>query len=162
VGNTGVGVSGRSRLVDRAAPGLVGQMLRFAGIGAVSTVAYLVLYLAFRSAGMTAQVANAISLLLTAIANTAANRRITFEVRGTASLTRHLIQGLIAFAAGLLLTSPALEVLHMVTARPSRLAEVSVLVAANLMATALRFTLYRWWVFRPRPAPNPVDASAPL
>ena len=151
MGNLGVHVPGPSRPAARPASGLVGQVLRFAGIGAVSTGAYLVLYLAFRSAGMTAQVANAISLLLTAIANTAANRRITFEVRGTASLTRHLIQGLIAFGAGLLLTSPALAVLHMVDARPSRITEVSVLVAANLMATALRFILYRWWVFCPRP-----------
>jgi hypothetical protein len=38
--------------------------------------------------------------------------------------------------------------LHAVTARPSRAAEVAVLVAANLVATVVRFALYRAWVFR--------------
>ena len=33
-------------------------------------------------------------------------------------------------------------------ARPSRGAEVAVLVAANLVATVVRFALYRSWVFR--------------
>jgi len=31
--------------------------------------------------------------------------------------------------------------------------EAFVLVGASLLATALRFILYRWWVFRPRQAP---------
>jgi putative flippase GtrA len=136
----------------RRAPGFPGQLLRFACIGVVSTGAYLLLYLMFRYVGMAAQVANAFSLLLTAIANTAANRRITFQVRGTAHAAKHLVQGLIAFGVGLLLTSPALALLHMVSARPARITEVCVLAAANVAATAMRFILYRWWVFRPRPA----------
>jgi len=57
------------------------DLVRFALVGVASTLAYLVLYLAFR-APLGAQAANAISLLLTAVANTAANRRWTFEVRG--------------------------------------------------------------------------------
>lgn len=95
------------------------------------------------------------SLLLTAIANTAANRRLTFGVRGRENATKHLGQGLIAFGAGLALTSPALAALHLVSPRPSHAVEVTVLIAANLLATMVRFVLYRWWVFRPtssRPA----------
>ena len=57
------------------------QLVSFALIGAASTLAYAVLYLALRQA-MPAQAANALSLLLTAVANTAANRRLTFGVRG--------------------------------------------------------------------------------
>src|SRR6516165_5571367 len=52
---------------------LVRQVLRFATIGAASTLAYLLLYSGLRSV-LGAQAANAIALLLTAIANTAANR----------------------------------------------------------------------------------------
>ena len=42
--------------------------------------------------------ANALSLLVTAVANTAANRRLTFGVRGAAGRLRHQGQGLAVFA----------------------------------------------------------------
>jgi putative flippase GtrA len=114
-----------------------------------STVAYAVLYLCCRDAGLPAQLSNAVSLLLTALANTAANRRMTFGIRGSEHAGRHQIQGLLAFGAGLAVTSAALAGLHSATARPARVVELSVLVIANLLATALRFVLYRYWVFRP-------------
>jgi putative flippase GtrA len=148
----GAGVTDPPRQVARPVPGVPAQLLRFVCIGVVSTAAYLALYVALRWVGMSAQLANAISLLLTTIANTAANRRITFEIRGKAHATRHQIQALIAVGAGFLLTSSALEMLRLVSARPARITEVTVLIAANLIATAIRFVLYRWWVFRPRPA----------
>ncbi len=135
------------------------QLTRFLAVGAASTVAYVLLYLALRGA-MPAQAANALSLLVTAVANTAMNRSFTFGVRGRQHAVRHQIRGLLAFAAGLLLTSGALAALHAVSARPGRGAEVTVLVGANLLATILRYGLYRSWVFRGRPAP-PRAASPP-
>ena len=128
---------------------LPGQLVSFACVGVASTAAYALLYLGLRGVGITAQVANATSLLLAAIANTAANRRLTFGVRGSENAAKHLVQGVIAFGAGLGLTAPALAVLHWVSAKPSHVTEVTVLIAANLVATAVRFVLYRWWVFRP-------------
>ena len=44
-----------------------------------STLAYLLLYLLLRT-GLGAQPANLLALLLTAVGNTAANRRLTFGV----------------------------------------------------------------------------------
>jgi putative flippase GtrA len=129
-------------------PRLTTQALRFGVIGVFSTVAYLLLYLLMRPA-FGAQLANASALLVTALANTAANRRITFGVRG-AGATRHHLQGLFVFAVGLALTSGSLAVLHNVTPSPSRVLELSVLVAANLLATAVRFVLLREWVFASR------------
>jgi len=125
---------------------------RFAGVGLACTVAYLVLYLALRAV-MPAQAANAVSLLVTAVANTAVNRRFTFGVRGRRHAVRHQARGLLAFGAGLLLTSGALAALHAVSARPGRGAEVVALAGASLVATILRFALYRSWVFRARVAP---------
>ena len=127
--------------------GLAGQLARFVAVGVASTVAYVLLYLLLRAV-MAAQAANALSLLATAVANTAANRRLTFGIRGRAHAARHQVRGLIAFGIGLALTSGALAALHAISARPSRLAEVVVLVAANLAATVVRFALYRSWVFR--------------
>jgi putative flippase GtrA len=128
-------------------PGLVGQLVRFAGVGIASTVAYLLLFLALRGS-LGAQPANLAALLLTAIANTAVNRRFTFGVSGRAGVARHQAQGLVVFAAGLALTSGGLALLHTLSAAPDRGIELVVLVLANLVATLLRFLLLRGWVFR--------------
>ena len=98
-------------------------------MGVASTLAYIVLYLLLRQA-MSAQAANAVSLLVTAIANTAVIRRFTFGIRGRARAARHQLRGLIAFGIGLALTSGALAVLSAVTAQPGRATEVAVLAVA--------------------------------
>jgi len=146
------------RLSGAAPPGparpLAQQLARFLAVGAASTVAYVLLYLCLRTA-LPAQPANAVSLLATAVLNTAVNRRFTFGIRGRPDLARHQAQGLLAFGAGLALTSAALAALHAAAPQPARTAEVAVLVGANLAATALRFLVYRHWVFRGhRPAPD--------
>jgi putative flippase GtrA len=132
------------------------QIAGFSVIGVTSTLAYIVLYLLLRNV-MPALAANALSLLVTAVANTAANRRLTFGISGRSHAARHQLKGLLTFAAGLALTSGALAGLHAATASPGRGAEVAVLVAANLVATALRFLLYRTWVFG---GPRPQRAAA--
>lgn len=132
-----------------ARAGLGGQLARFALVGVASTVAYLVLYLLLRL-GMGAQAANAVALLVTAVANTAANRRMTFRVRGRAGWLRHQAEGLVVFGLGLALTAGALWVLHAADPEPGRRLEVAVLVAANAAATLTRFVLLRSWVFRAR------------
>ena len=123
------------------------RLVRFAAIGAASTLAYVLLYLALRGT-LGAQAANALSLLVTAVANTAVNRRFTFGITGRRHAVRHQWRGLLAFGAGLLLTSAALAALHALSARPGRTAEVAVLLAASLAATGVRFVLYQSWVFR--------------
>ncbi|HXW88500.1 MAG TPA: glycosyltransferase [Streptosporangiaceae bacterium] len=123
------------------------RLARFAIIGVASTLAYVAVYLVLRQ-GMPAQAANAISLLVTAVANTAVNRRITFGIAGRRHAVVHQFRGLIAFAAGLVLTSGALAGLHAIAPQAGRAAEVSVLLVAGLVATLVRFGLYRSWVFR--------------
>ena len=94
----------------RAARGLPLQVARFTVIGVASTIAYVALFLLLRLA-MPAQAANVISLLLTAVANTAANRRLTFGISGRSNAARHQVKGLIAFGLGLALTSGSLAML---------------------------------------------------
>jgi putative flippase GtrA len=119
------------------------QIASFAVVGIASTIAHVLLYLLLRGV-MSAQAANVLSLLVTAVANTAANRRLTFGIRGRLHAARQQVKGLIPFGIGLVLTSGALAALP---AHTSRGLEVSVLVAANLVATVIRFVLYRTWVF---------------
>ena len=135
------------------------QIAGFTAIGVASTVAYLLLFLLLRSV-MPAQAANALSLLVTAIANTAANRRLTFGIRGRAQAARHQVKGLIAFAIGLGLTSGALAGLHASAPGAGRGTEVGVLVVANLIATVLRFVLFRSWVFGRRAEVAPAVVSS--
>jgi len=133
-----------------AAPrSLFRQVVRFGAIGVVSSVAYVVLFMLMQGS-LGAQAANLIALLLTAIGNTAANRRFTFGIGGRANVTRQHVEGLIVFAIALTITSGSLAVLHLVVADPHHLIELAVLVLANLMATAARFVLLRGWVFHPR------------
>jgi putative flippase GtrA len=122
------------------------QIACFTVVGVASTIVYVLLYLLFRGF-MSAQASNVLSLLATAVANTAANRRLTFGISGRLNAARHQVKGLIAFGIGLVLTSAALALLHSSSPHPSRDIEVSVLVAANLVATVIRFVLYRTWVF---------------
>ena len=134
-------------LVPGVPVGLGRQLARFTIVGVASTVAYLVLYAVLR-AGLDQQVANLVALLVTAIANTAINRRVTFGVRGSGGAVRHQFQGLFIFAIGLGLTSGALALLNGLDPAAGRWREVAVLILANLTATVIRFVALRAWVFR--------------
>lgn len=138
---------GRHPFAPPRVPGFFGQVVRFGLIGVLSTLAYAGVYLVL-SAFAGAQVSNFIALLLTAIANTAANRRFTFGVRGRPGLVTHQFQGLIVFGLAWALTSGSLAVLHLFSSDPARHTELIVLTGANLLATMLRFVLFRLWVFR--------------
>jgi glycosyltransferase involved in cell wall biosynthesis len=125
---------------------VAGPVARFMAIGVVSTIAYAVLYLALH-AGLGAAAANAVALALTAVGNTAANRRVTFGVRGRAGVVRHHARGALVYVLTLGLTSASLLSLHRIDARPPRFVELAVLVAASALATVSRYIALRSWVF---------------
>ena len=97
----------RPLAVPRRQRGLVGQLIRFGASGIASTLAYLALYELLRGA-FGAQPANLLALLVTAVANTVANRRLTFGLSGHADAGRAQVQGLLVFGLGLALTSGSL------------------------------------------------------
>src|SRR3954463_12550645 len=88
-----------------------GPIARFMGVGVLSTLAFAVLYLLLHPL-VGALAANAIALAVTAVGNTAANRRFTFGVRGREALVRHHVRGAVVFVLTLALTNGALLVLH--------------------------------------------------
>jgi putative flippase GtrA len=144
---------------------LFGQLVRFGTIGVASTLAYLVLFYLCRNL-MDPQLANLLALLTTAVANTAANRRFTFGIAGNSDVARHHFEGLLVFGIGLALTSGALALVHSGAlpggTTPDRWLELVTVTAANLAATAVKFLLFRLWVFRRRPVPAnaPADPAA--
>ncbi|HEX3679402.1 MAG TPA: bifunctional glycosyltransferase family 2/GtrA family protein [Galbitalea sp.] len=151
---------GRHPFAVERPPSFFGQVVRFGVVGVLSTAAYALLYLLFSSV-MIGFLANFLALLVTAIANTAANRRFTFGVRGRSRLATHQFQGLIVFGIAWLITSGALLELHAINPGANSTVELIVLTFANLLATVLRFVLFRAWVFRSRPAPLAAADFAP-
>lgn len=139
-----------AELSDRDAPrGMLGQLLRFGAVGIASTLAYLLLYWLLR-VPLGAFGANLAALVGTAVANTAANRRVTFGVRGRHRALLHQFQGLVVFGIGLALTTGALAVLGAWWPAASRTVETLVLIVANALATLARFLAFRH-MFRSAP-----------
>ncbi|HET6507274.1 MAG TPA: glycosyltransferase [Baekduia sp.] len=121
---------------------------RFMAVGVLSTIAYALLFLALRAGGgLGAGLANAVALAVTAVANTAANRRLTFGVLGRAGLVRQHAAGALVYAITLALTAGALGVLHGIAPGASHAVELAVLVAASLVATVTRYVALKTWVF---------------
>lgn len=135
-------------------PRLGGQLGRFAAVGATSTVAYAVLFWILRGA-LPAPVSNSIALVVTAIANTAANRRFTFGVRGSDRLLRDHAGGLLAFGIALVLTNLSILLLHALAPAASPAIEIIVLTAVNAITTAARFVILRTLLFHLRRRPEP-------
>ena len=142
---------------SRPASPVLRQALTFGAIGVVSTLAYAVLYSLLRGT-VGAPSANALALVVTAVGNTAANRRLTFRVRGRASMVRDQVAGLVAFGIALLLTSASLAALDLVAPGAGRGVELAVLIAANAAATVTRFLLLRAWISQaPRGSLRPAE-----
>jgi putative flippase GtrA len=140
-------VGGRPR--PELPKGMARQLPSFAVIGVLSTLAQLVLFVLLRLVtGPFA--ANALSLVITAIGNTAANRRFTFGVTGAQGAFRQQIEGGVAFLLGLTLSTGGLALLHVLAPDAGRAVEIAALVVANGVATLVRFLLMRAWIFHPR------------
>ncbi len=132
---------------------------RFLGIGIASTLAYALLFLAL--AGLLGPaLASAVALALTAVVNTAVNRRLTFGIRGRDGLARQHLAAFIVFVIALGLTNGALSVLHGLDPHPARLLEAAALVLANLAATVTRYFALATWVFRAPPAAHHEPVAA--
>jgi putative flippase GtrA len=126
---------------------LATPVARFVAVGIASTIAYALIVLALREGGLGAGGANALALAITAVANTAANRRLTFGVMGRRGLLRQHAAGAVVYAITLGLTAGALGVLHAAAPGASRAVELAVLVAASLVATVTRYVALKTWVF---------------
>jgi putative flippase GtrA len=125
-----------------ARPPIVRQLASFGAIGLASTLSYVVMY-AWLCETVPSGVANVLALLVTAVGNASANRWLTFGMRGREGLARHHAAGLLALAAALVITSASLLLLGILAPRHGRIAEVATLVAANALATMVRFLFLR-------------------
>ena len=139
----------------------VRQAARFGAIGLVSTLAYVALYAWLRQAA-SAGLANALALVATAVGNTAANRRLTFEVSGRQGLARDHAAGLLALGVALVITTASVAAMDVLAPHRGRLGEIAVLVAANAIATLVRFLLLRLAIDSRDGSLSPMPAVATL
>jgi putative flippase GtrA len=124
------------------------QVIRFAGVGIVSTVLHLGLFGLLVVAGMPSQPANGLSLVVATVANTAVNRGWTFGVTGRERVVTHHGQALLVFAITWAATSAALWLLAALEPEAGAAGQTAVVAVANALSTVVRFVAMRSWIFR--------------
>lgn len=124
------------------------QLVRFAVVGAFSTVLHLALFATMTRGGMSNQLANGTALVVATVANTAVNRLWTFGVSGRERLVTHHGQALAIFAITWSATTGALALLGHVDPGASTLTATMVVLVANVLSTGVRFVAMRRWIFR--------------
>lgn len=121
------------------------QLMRFVGVGAVSTATFVLLFcLLYGPLGPAG--ADVVSLVACGLANLAANRRYTFSVRGKSGRGRHDGSGLLLTFVPLAGTLVGLALVAAAGASGLGI-DLLVVTIANLVATSWRFVLLRNWVF---------------
>jgi putative flippase GtrA len=126
------------------APGsLPDQLARFVSVGVVSTVVFgLLLAVLFGPLGWV--LGTVVALGACSLANTTANRRLTFAIRGGYQRGRQLRDGLTLGLLPLVTTLVAVAV----TGGLGDAARVVVVTLAGGLSALIRFVLLRRWVFR--------------
>lgn len=124
------------------------QLLRFAGVGLVSTLGYLFLFVAWRPM-LGPLGANAVAMAIATLFNTAVHRELSQTRDGHLRRGRMILVVASLYAISLALTTLALLIVGLV-APGALLLEVVGITAANAVAAIFRFTVLRAWIFRPR------------
>jgi putative flippase GtrA len=123
------------------------QLLRFAGVGAISTLCYLLLFLSWRLIVGNVD-ANALALAICTLFNLALHKELGKKMQGPHFYGRFVALATGLFAVSLGLTTLALTLVHAV-ASTSLPFTLLALTAANAVGVVLRFTVLRAWIFRP-------------
>ncbi|CAM3331504.1 GtrA-like protein [Arthrobacter ulcerisalmonis] len=126
---------------------IVRQLIRFSGVGVICTLASLGLYALLRP-WLGPQLANATALIVTSLLNTALNRRLTFKITGSRRRARDHVSGLVVILVALVITGGSLGVLHAVRPEATVTEELWTTTLSGFLATAVRFTMLRHWIFR--------------
>jgi putative flippase GtrA len=126
---------------------VVRQLIRFTGVGVVCTATSLALYALLRP-WLGPQLANAVALVLTSLMNTALNRRLTFKITDQRRMARDHLNGLFVIAVALVITGGSLGVLHWLRPEATVADELWTTTLSGFLATAVRFTMLRHWIFR--------------
>jgi putative flippase GtrA len=123
------------------------DLLRFAGVGVASTVAYAGLFAALEPA-LGSYWANTVAMGLCSLGNTAAHRGMSGTARFGLDRRQRLLTAGALFGVSLSVSTGALAVTRAVGLR-SLAPELCIVTAATMGAAVIRFGILRTWVFRP-------------
>jgi hypothetical protein len=125
------------------------QLLPFAGVGVISTLGFLLLFLAWRPVVGTLA-ANGLALLLCTILNTTVHWELSHRMHPHSQKRRFVAVAAALFMVSLALTTAALGIVR-VAAGSSLMFALFAVTPAYAVAAVLRFSFLRAWVFRPAP-----------
>jgi hypothetical protein len=150
----------RRRCADRSPstreaidPVTADQLFRFAGVGIVSLLGYVLLFVGCRQL-MGTLAANALDLAICTAFNTVVHTELSRNVGGRVRRGRFVGIAVGLYALSLMLTTLALALVNLVVG-PSLTFELLAVTGASAVAAVLRFAVLRTWVFRtgaPRPS----------
>jgi putative flippase GtrA len=123
------------------------ELLRFAGVGAVSTAAYAALF-AVLEPGLGSYPANAVAIALCSLGNTAAHRGMAGTAHHGLDRRHRMVTAATLMGVSLAFTTGALAVTR-AAGLTSLLPELVAVSVANVGAAVIRFGILRTWVFRP-------------
>jgi putative flippase GtrA len=123
------------------------ELLRFAGVGAVSTVAYAGMFAALEP-GLGSYLANGVAIGLCSLGNTAAHRGMSGSARHGLDRTHRMVTATALLGVSLAFTTGALAATRAV-GLTSLFPELCAVSVANVGAAVIRFGILRTWVFRP-------------
>jgi putative flippase GtrA len=123
------------------------ELLRFAGVGAVSTVAYAALFAALEPT-LGSYVANTVAIGLCSLGNTAAHRGMAGTARLGLDRRRRVLAAGSLLAVSLSVSTGALAATRAM-GLTSLAPELCAVTAANAGAAVVRFAILRSWIFRP-------------
>jgi putative flippase GtrA len=130
---------------------LAEQAVRFASIGIVSTIAFAVLF-ALMAPSLGVVAADVLALTVCTLANTAANRRLTFSLAGRSTRARHHARALVVGLVPLSLNLIALAAAWLL-GTTSIVGYLIALTLSNAIGAVIRFSLLQQWVFAPAHRP---------
>ena len=122
------------------------ELSRFAGVGAVSTVVYLVI-LAGLLVGVAPALANLLALSVAVAGNSLAHATYTIRPSGRIPWRQALMGGLVVLAVTGATTSAAVQIAELVGAR-STLDLLAAVLTGSVVAAAVRFLVVQAWTFR--------------
>jgi glycosyltransferase involved in cell wall biosynthesis len=119
---------------------------RYAGVGILSTLAYLLSFFLLR-ASLGTYGANVVALALSTVGNTIAHLRFTFGPKSGMGTRQATFAGALAFATGVALTTLALGI-EALLGTTSASAEVVAILVGIVSAAFVRLTLFRASAYR--------------
>jgi len=124
------------------------ELLQFAGVGAISTVAHAATFAALEP-GLGAYLANAVAIVACSLGNTAVHRGIAGTADGGLGGSDRLATAAALMGVSLASTTGALAATRAL-GLTSLVPELCAVSAGNVAAAFVRFAILRTWVFRPQ------------